>query len=386
MRARLFLCLSLLSCCPAPAFAQGVSEECPTPVLAPAPSGVPDPELLRSHRFATGVGVQVAVIDTGVAEHPRLGTVIPGGDLIGGGGATGALHDCDGHGTIVAGVIAARPAPDFGDSLIGVAPDAEIIAIRQSSSVLRSRGNSSETAGTIGSLAEAISLAVDRGADVINVSLASCIPEHLAGTADTSVLDAALHKAEAANVVVVAAAGNIGPACPEGSVSYPAASPTVLAVSASADSHTLAEYSLPTRNRPLSAPGSVLTGLSPTDVGFASAMNSQQGPRPFTGTSFAAPVVSGMAAQLKQRYPADTAAQIRAKLLAAASPGTGEIAPGSALMQLDSAPVMQQVSVKAPKAASTRTELRSMKVLLIFLGCATALTLLVAAVRTLRFS
>lgn len=374
------LCLALLATHPVPAEAQTGNEQCPQPVSAPPPPGVPNPALLTSHRFATGAGIQVAVIDTGVATHPRLGTVTPGGDLIRG-DAAGALQDCDGHGTIVAGIIAARPAPDYSDALIGIAPDANIISIRQSSSVLRSRDNQNEAAGTIGSLAEAISIAVNQGADVINVSLASCIPAHVAATADTSVLDAALNKAENAGAIVVAAAGNIGPSCPEGAVSYPAASPTVLAVSASADSHTLADYSLPTPRTPLSAPGTVPVGLSPTGTGFASAMTANQSEHPFTGTSFAAPVISGMAAQLKQRYPHDSAASIRTKLTAAASPGTGEIAPGLALMQLDQAPTIQQVAVQAPREAATRTELRSMKVVLLFLGCVAVLLAIVAASR-----
>ncbi len=53
-----------------------------------------------------GAGQTVAVIDTGVARHPRLPGLIPGGDYVSTGDGTG---DCDAHGTIVAGLIAAAP-------------------------------------------------------------------------------------------------------------------------------------------------------------------------------------------------------------------------------------------------------------------------------------
>lgn len=384
MRTRLFFTLCLLGSTPIPAWSQDLSAQCPQPIAAAPPPGAPAPEMLTSHRFATGRGVTVAVIDTGVAAHPRLGAVIPGGDFIAGPDPAGALLDCDGHGTVVAGVIAARPAPDYSDSFIGIAPEAEILSIRQSSNVVRpprdSRGNR-ESTGTVQTLADAIALAVDKKAGVINVSLASCIPAHTARSADTSVLDAALRKAEHAGVVVIAAAGNLGPSCPEGSVAFPAASPTVVAVSASADSHLLADYSLPVTTAPISAPGSLAIGLSPTGAGFATGMSTTQGDAPFTGTSFAAPVVSGMAAQLKERYPHDSAAQIRDKLRAAASPGTGHIEAGAALMQLGGTPAVQQATVAAPIPEPPRIPHRAIATLLTFLGTAGLLAMLMGLTR-----
>ena len=50
-------------------------------------------------------------------------------------------------------------------------------------------------------------------------------------------------------------------------------------------------------------------------------MVTEQGPSSFTGTSFAAPIVSGTAALLKERYPDDTALQIRARIIESANPG-----------------------------------------------------------------
>ncbi|GAA5122354.1 S8 family serine peptidase [Haloechinothrix salitolerans] len=82
----------------------------------------------------TGKPLKVAVIDTGVTKHPYLqNRVTAGGDYVQSGdkGKNGLL-DCDGHGTQVAGIIGANPKnPDIG--FIGVAPDVQIISIRQSS-------------------------------------------------------------------------------------------------------------------------------------------------------------------------------------------------------------------------------------------------------------
>src|SRR5262249_5867278 len=80
-------------------------------------------------RFATGKGQTVAVIDTGVSPHDYLG-----GRLRGGGdyviSKDNGLRDCDGHGTEVAGIIAAKPrGGDIG--FRGIAPDAKILSIRQ---------------------------------------------------------------------------------------------------------------------------------------------------------------------------------------------------------------------------------------------------------------
>ncbi|MFY9767477.1 MAG: S8 family serine peptidase, partial [Mycobacterium sp.] len=64
--------------------------------------------LPEAWRFGRGAGVKVAVIDTGVAPHPRLPHLIPGGDYVMAGGD--GLSDCDAHGTLVASMIAASPA------------------------------------------------------------------------------------------------------------------------------------------------------------------------------------------------------------------------------------------------------------------------------------
>ncbi|HEX7304812.1 S8 family serine peptidase, partial [Lentzea sp.] len=86
--------------------------------------------LEQAHRFATGRGVKIAIIDTGVdPRNPRFGNrVVPTGEYVK--GNKNGTDDCDGHGTEVAGVAAA--AKTEGD-FVGAAPEATILAIRQTS-------------------------------------------------------------------------------------------------------------------------------------------------------------------------------------------------------------------------------------------------------------
>ncbi len=222
---------------------------------------------------------------------------------------------------------------------MGIAPDSTIISIRQTSAHTRD----DDHGGTLESLTTAIHRALDLGAQVINISVVSCVPgalrTHPDGAKLRQGLDAALHRAEEQRTVVVAATGNIGTNCEPDSIVYPAHSSTVLAVSAQDEPHTIAAYSIPPSGVLLSAPGTTPVGLSP-DVGeppasvFAAGMVTEQGPSSFTGTSFAAPIVSGTAALLKERYPDDTALQIRARIIESADPGTGAVSPYRALTQV----------------------------------------------------
>ena len=84
--------------------------------------------LADAQKFATGAGVTVAVIDTGVNGSPRV-PAEPGGDFVDKAG--NGMSDCDAHGTLTASIIAGRPAPT--DGFIGVAPDARILSLRQTS-------------------------------------------------------------------------------------------------------------------------------------------------------------------------------------------------------------------------------------------------------------
>ncbi|MER0071262.1 S8 family serine peptidase [Corynebacterium sp. KPL2850] len=304
----------------------------PSP-LAPEPSA--DQRAYRSqlHSFATGEGIKVAVIDTGVAHHDQLPNLTAGADLVTP-EEPDPHRDCDLHGTVVAGIIAGHD--------IGIAPRAEIRAIRQTSAHYRhydgTAGESDEdsTTGSLDTLARAIEHAVEDNARVINISVVSCVPEKTAQRIDSSRLDEALSHAEDTGAVVIAASGNISSGtCEEGDHVFPADSPTVLSVSAQEDAHALAEYSLtPVDGPQLSAHGFVPLALNPAG-GWADGKNQQDSLAQFHGTSFAAPVVSGTAALLAERYPEASAADIRQRLLSAGEPGNGFIDPLAALTHID---------------------------------------------------
>lgn len=271
--------------------------------------------LRKVHSLADGHGVKVAVIDTGVEPVPRLGQIIDGGDLLAEGST--ALADCDAHGTVVAGIIR---AVDTGDGVVGVAPGTQLIAVRQTSS--RNQRPEEELGGTLASLAEAIHRSIDLGAQVINVSVVSCLPPAVAP--DLAPLDTALARAEDSGVVVVAAAGNESPRCPRGSTVLPAARPSVVAVAAHDSPDSLSSYSLDAPGA-LSAAGLVEAGV--TGAGLSAGLESGGGVAGFEGTSFAAPVVSGVVALLRQRHPEASPAQLREMLSASVDPTTGAVAP-----------------------------------------------------------
>ncbi len=158
-------------------------------------------------RLSRGAGQTVAVIDTGVARHRLLPHLVPGGDYVSTGDGT---QDCDGHGTVVAGIIGAAEGGEGTTTFGGLAPDATIMAIRQSSNAFRRVSDTASSGvGDVETLASAVRTAADSGATVINISSVACVP------ADESIGDGALGAAlayavDVKNVVIVAAAGNVG--------------------------------------------------------------------------------------------------------------------------------------------------------------------------------
>ena len=315
MRALLPLALLALPVVAAPASAQDIA--CAVPSVVQGPAETP-PELAELRRFATGAGVRVAVIDTGVAPHPELRHLRPGADYV----ADDALFDCDSHGTVVAGIIAGNT--------LGIAPGAEIISVRQTSAHYRGAEGES-VAGDLATLTDAINNALDEGAHVLNLSVVSCVEPGLAERIDTRGLNAALTRAERDGAVVVAAAGNTGADCEPGFTVIPANATTVLAVGAREDAHTIAGYSMAAD---LSAPGHVPYALASAGGGWADGTLTRDGTRPYAGTSFAAPVVSASAALLLQRYPGITPARVRKLIHAAAEHGGGAIDPADVVSQL----------------------------------------------------
>ncbi|MFC8452730.1 type VII secretion-associated serine protease mycosin [Kitasatospora sp. NPDC057223] len=237
----------------------------------------------------TGAGVTVAVIDTGVDDtNPQLaGKVIDGGTLLTD-NAGGGKDDKVGHGTKVAGIIAASPLP--GTGFVGLAKGANILAIRQ---------NDSEGNGNVTTLVEAIKQAIQKGAKVINISQDVRSQDDTGKFPGFDQLEAVIALAEKSNVVVVASSGNDGKEGP----TYPAAYDTVLAVGASDRNNERAAFSQYGDFVDIAAPG--VDMLSTVPKGGQCVDN---------GTSFASPYVAGLAALLVGAHPDWTAKQVRTRI------------------------------------------------------------------------
>ncbi|MEU4686281.1 type VII secretion-associated serine protease mycosin [Streptomyces xinghaiensis] len=285
---------------------------------------------------STGKGVRVAVIDTGVdARHPQLRDAVDAGsgrnllpkDLEDENGnklergKENGTTDTVGHGTKVAGIIAARPAK--GTGFVGLAPDATIIPIQQ---------NDAEGHGTAATLAAAIAHAVAENADVINISQ---------DTADAVEPDPALKQAIdaalARDIVVVASAGNDGLGGND-KKTYPASYPGVLAVASSDRNNERAPFSQSGDFVGIAAPG--VDMISTVPGGGHCADN---------GTSFSAPYVAAIAALVKGKHPDWEQEEITAQLQQTAERsvasrdrlvGWGVVDPVRALTE-DDAPVRE---------------------------------------------
>ncbi|RJQ69532.1 type VII secretion-associated serine protease mycosin [Pseudonocardiaceae bacterium YIM PH 21723] len=268
-------------------------------------------------RFATGKNQTVAVIDTGVNKHPRL---TDGGRLTGGRDfvdpPANGLVDCDGHGTIVAGLIAAswdQKPGGFG----GMAPQAKIISYRNTSKKYTNQAAGNDA----GVLADAINDAVRNGARVINISEAGC-------GAGTPALRDAVAAAVRANTVVVAAAGNLeqqgnGPCSkqntPDNVVTevIPAVyDQDVLTVASTAQDGGLSDFSITGPWVDVAAPGERIVSLDGGEgANSTSNIEPDQGtPNGIRGTSFAAPLVAGLAALVRERYPNLDARQVMRRI------------------------------------------------------------------------
>ncbi|MFL6121944.1 S8 family serine peptidase, partial [Actinophytocola sp.] len=261
----------------------------------------------------TGQGQRVAVIDTGVSPHSYLaGRLTGGGDYVQRGGD--GLQDCDGHGTEVAGIIAAKPTdPEIG--FRGIAPDAQIVSIRQSSGNFEFKDQASNqtfNAGNLTTLAKAIVRAANAGVGVINMSVDSCRPTSAGAiTEPEKGVQAALRYAvEEKNVVVVASAGNLpegdckeqnsaDPLNPTWLVIPPWFSDYVLSVAAVQRDGQVAQFSINGPWVSVAAPGTEIISLDParTDGGLVNQTMDEKGSaQQIQGTSFAAPYVAGLAA------------------------------------------------------------------------------------------
>jgi thermitase len=235
--------------------------------------------------------VVVAVVDSGVdpAQPDLQGALVAGADFA---DSTGSTADQYGHGTMVAGVIAARGNNNQG--VAGVCWVCRIMPIK----VLDANG-----VGTAASVADGIRWAADHGANVINLSFVLSGPD--------PTVEAAIAYAHGQGAIVVAAAGNAGST----DATYPAAYPMVVSVAATDDSDHLYPWSSYGSWVTLAAPGcSMTTALG---GGFAT----------FCGTSAAAPMVAGLAA-LGYAAGASSEAELEAALERTAKPLPGSVGSG----------------------------------------------------------
>jgi membrane-anchored mycosin MYCP len=315
--------------------------------------GVPTPnqrmlDPSAAWRFSRGDDQLVAVLDTGVRPGPRLPGVQPGGDYV---ETTDGLTDCDGHGTLVAGLIAGQPGDD---GFAGIAPGARLLSLRVTSAKFSPRTPGGDptlarAAVDVAALARAIVHAADLGARVINISAITCLPADR--NVDQAELGAAIRYAAVdKDAVIVAAAGNSGstgsgfagascesnpltdlgrPDDPRNwagvtSVSVPSWwQPYVLSVASLTPDDQPSKFTMAGPWVGIAAPGEKIVSVSNRDDGgLANGLpNEHQQLIPLSGTSYAAGYVSGVAALVRSKYPDLNASQVIQRITATAHNG-----------------------------------------------------------------
>ncbi|ADL53772.1 S8 family peptidase [Clostridium cellulovorans] len=231
---------------------------------------------------STGKGVTVAVIDTGIdTRHEDLvGKVIGGKDFTG----IGSYEDNNGHGTLVAGIIAADRENNIGVS--GIAYDAKLLSVK----VLNKDG-----VGDTNTIANGIKWAADNGAKILNISL---------GTGkDDAILKGAVDYAVSKGCILISASGNLG----FQGVNYPAAYDNVIAVGATNQSNQLCYFSNFGKEVDVVAPGANIYSTVPNGIFGTKYLSAE-------GTSVATGMVSGQVALMLSKEPQLTVTDIQDKI------------------------------------------------------------------------
>ena len=330
-----------------------------TQYVAEAPPALTRLAAERAWQSATGAGVLVAVVDSGVdpGNAHLTDAVVPGVDLVGVAGDPAGRTDTAGHGTAVAGQIAARLLPDAGSGVVGLAPAATILPVRvyyADDDQAREQG----VAPDAGRMAAGIDAAVAAGARVINVSMST--PN------DTPALADAVRRATAAGSLVVASAGNRNTSSDEtDGPRYPAAYDGVLSVTAVDVDDRPAGDAIHGEHVDVAAPG---TNVLTTFHAAGDCMLSGEG----TSTSFATAYVSAAVALLAERYPEETPAQWAYRLevtAARAQPaarddlvGWGVVRPDAALGFVDDGTAPGPVSPVHGRADAQAADVRTVDV------------------------
>ena len=310
----------------------------------------------------TGAGVNVAVIDTGVASIDSLSNVVAVADLSPeAANPSTAFIDTNGHGSAMAGIVGgAEPgadpatAVDHPEKFLGVAPDAGIVSVKVSG-----RDGSSDPADVVAGIDWVIANAERLDIKVISLSYDS--GSLLPYTADP--LTAAVERAWNAGITVVAMAGN------EGADAARLASPgndpfviTVAAAEATDDGLAIADFSSAgdgVRGPDVAAPGAHIESLrapgsdadlNHSDVGTVDGAYSDGMLFKGTGTSQATAVTAGVVALLNQKYPGLSPDQYKELLTSTATPIAGsDTEAGANLVRADLA------AAAAPVADVTQT-------------------------------
>jgi subtilisin family serine protease len=222
------------------------------------------PEIHKSNK---GSGIKIAVLDTGGTDHQELsGNLIDVFDCTGHNDAA----DRQGHGTHVAGIIAAKDN-DFG--VLGVAPDAQIYCMK----VLDNNGR-----GGYNTIEAGIKKAIELGVDIINMSLG-------APSKPPESFHQVIKEAHDKGIFLVAAAGNDGHA-----VNWPASYDEVIAIGAIDENGNLTDFS---------SRGSEICVIAPGDNIYSTWLNN--GYAVLRGTSQASPFVTGIIALILSTHRAD---------------------------------------------------------------------------------
>ncbi|CAM4503577.1 S8 family peptidase [Paenibacillus endophyticus] len=248
-----------------------------------------------------GKSIKVAVLDTGIANHPDL-RIAGGVNTING----GSYADDNGHGTHVAGIVA---AVNKGGKVIGTAPEVNLYAVK----ALNKDGE-----GFVSDIIEGIYWCIDNKMNVINMSFG------VLGSDSSATLHTAIKKAAKCGIIIVASAGNSGKS--SGKIDEPASFSETIAVAASTKGNRIATFSSRGAGIGITAPGENILSTW-LDGSY----------KKLSGTSMASPHVAGGAALLLAGKPGVTPLLVKKKLKnrAAKLNGFSSLAQGSGLLQLD---------------------------------------------------
>jgi serine protease AprX len=312
---------------------------------------------------ATGAGVDVAVIDTGMVPVPALagsGKVLQGPDFSDEGGNQRLAHlDTYGHGTHIAGIIG---GDDAKSGFRGIAPGASLIN-------LKAAGNDGST--KLGAIVAAVGWAIahrhDNGLNIRVINLSFGTPP---SRYQKDLLAYALEQAWQAGIVVVTSAGNDG--SKDRGLTSPAYDPFVLAVGADdlAGTPAVGDDVVPdwssrgdgVRNPDLVAPGRSIVSLRDANSALDLAHpEASVGDDLFkgSGTSQAAAVVSGAVALMLERRPNLSPDQVKALVVGTADPLTGFARDAQGAGRLD---VARALDAAAPDPAGVRQAFEPAKV------------------------